>query len=159
MIAVIYVRLRHCHARHLGAGVSVGAAVCSQGFSLESAARGAQIRVSWDLDNRLSRSDLLPVGSCGRLCICFIRFSAVFRPVFLMLGDSFATAAALRWTGVSFPRMEDGQLCDGPRGFGMCAHGAAVGSGKFTSNIPHRCLRFACFLCCDIIDVLWNLDS
>ena len=76
-----------------------------------------------------------------------------------MLSDSFATAAALRWTGVSFPRMEDGQLCDGPRVFGMCAHGAAVGSGKFTSNIPHRCLRFACFLCCDIIDVLWNLDS
>ena len=50
MIADIYVRLRPCHARHLGAGVLVGAAVCSQGFSLESAARGAQIRVSWDLD-------------------------------------------------------------------------------------------------------------
>ena len=50
MIADIYVRLRPCHAWHLGARVSVGAAVCSQGFSLESAARGAQIRVSWDLD-------------------------------------------------------------------------------------------------------------
>ena len=84
---------------------------------------------------RLPRSDLLPVGSCGRLCICFIRFSAVFRPVFLVLGDSFATTAALRWTGVSFPRMEDGQLCDGPRVFGLCAHGAVVDSDKFTSNI------------------------
>ena len=44
---------------------------------------------------RLSRSDLLPVGSCVRLGICFIRFSAVFRPVFLMLGDSFATCGGL----------------------------------------------------------------
>ena len=95
---------------------------------------------------RLSRSDLLPVGSCGRLCICFIRFSAVFRPVFLVLGDSFATTAALRWTGVSFPRMEDGQLCDGPRVFGLCAHGAVVDSDKvyleYTPSMFALCLFF-----------------
>ena len=51
MIADIYVRLRPFHAWHLGVRVSVGAAVCSHGFSLESAAKGEKIRVSWDLDN------------------------------------------------------------------------------------------------------------
>ena len=84
MIAVIYVRLRHCHARHLGAGVSVGAAVCSQGFSLESAARGAQIRVSWDLDTVYRGLTCCQWGAAVGFVYVSFGFPAVFRPVFLM---------------------------------------------------------------------------
>ena len=94
MIADIYVRLRPCHARHLGAGVSFGAAVCSQGFSLESAASPsmfalclfffavtllmrygtwipnsilASVQLGAAVSSDVPQTGLLPVGSRGRL--------------------------------------------------------------------------------------------